>query len=143
MKNNKGFSLVELIIVIAIMAVLIGVLAPQYIRYVEKSKKQADISAVNEVYNALKICYSDPELQSSLAAGTVSISTANGVTGVPDVANGTGKLSTDLFKTVKKEIKLTSNTYGDSTFTIVITKSADGWDLTRTLPAGVEGWSVD
>jgi len=28
-KNNKGFSLVELIVVIAIMAVLVGVLAPQ------------------------------------------------------------------------------------------------------------------
>ncbi|HKM34419.1 MAG TPA: prepilin-type N-terminal cleavage/methylation domain-containing protein, partial [Lachnospiraceae bacterium] len=27
--NNKGFSLVELIIVIAIMAVLVGILAPQ------------------------------------------------------------------------------------------------------------------
>ncbi|MBR3517707.1 MAG: prepilin-type N-terminal cleavage/methylation domain-containing protein, partial [Lachnospiraceae bacterium] len=31
MKNNKGFSLVELIIVIAIMAILVGVMAPQLI----------------------------------------------------------------------------------------------------------------
>ena len=40
--NNKGFSLVELIIVIAIMAILVGVLAPQYMKYVEKSRISAD-----------------------------------------------------------------------------------------------------
>ena len=33
--NNKGFSLVELIVVIAIMAVLMVVLAPAMLRYVE------------------------------------------------------------------------------------------------------------
>lgn len=33
-KGNGGFSLVELIIVIAIMAVLVGVLAPQYLSYI-------------------------------------------------------------------------------------------------------------
>ena len=32
-KNNKGFSLVELIIVIAIMAILAGALAPALIKY--------------------------------------------------------------------------------------------------------------
>lgn len=41
--NNKGFSLVELIIVIAIMAVLVGVLAPQFMKYVEQSRKSTDI----------------------------------------------------------------------------------------------------
>lgn len=39
MKNNKGFSLIELIVVIAIMAVLIGVIAPQFLGYSDKTKE--------------------------------------------------------------------------------------------------------
>nr|MCR4648880.1 type II secretion system GspH family protein [Lachnospiraceae bacterium] len=42
MKENKGFSLVELIIVIAIMAILTGVMAPQLIRHMEKTNVAAD-----------------------------------------------------------------------------------------------------
>ena len=62
MKNNKGFSLVELIIVIAIMAVLVGVLAPTYLQYVEKSKKSNDVSTVDSVINAVEIAAIDPEV---------------------------------------------------------------------------------
>ena len=58
-KNNKGFSLVELIVVVAIMAVLIGVLVPTLVRNVEKSKKQKDISTVEEVRNQLTIGLAD------------------------------------------------------------------------------------
>ena len=35
MKNrNKGFTLVELVIIIAILVILIGVLAPTYTKYI-------------------------------------------------------------------------------------------------------------
>ena len=60
MKNNKGFSLVELIIVIAIMAVLVGVLAPTYLQYVEKSKKSNDVSSIDTIVNAVEIAAIDP-----------------------------------------------------------------------------------
>lgn len=51
--NNKGFSLVELIIVIAIMAVLMGVLAPQYLKYVKKSKISTDITNAENIATAV------------------------------------------------------------------------------------------
>lgn len=70
-KDNKGFSLVELIIVVAIMAILVGLLAPQYIKYVEKSRKSADASNLSEMVNAVQIYAADAE--SSLQKGTYTI----------------------------------------------------------------------
>ena len=51
---KKGFSLVELIVVIAIMAVLLGVVAPVMIIHVENAREQRDTSAMSEVGNAVR-----------------------------------------------------------------------------------------
>ena len=54
-KNNKGFTLVELVIVVAILAILVGLLAPQYTKYVEKSRKAADVDNMNEMVKAVQV----------------------------------------------------------------------------------------
>lgn len=75
--NNKGFSLVELIIVIAIMVVLIAVLAPQYLKYVEKSRVASDQTTVVEYINAMQVLAADPDVTLKTAdAATYTLTSA-------------------------------------------------------------------
>ncbi len=64
-RNNKGFSLVELIVVIAIMAILAVTLAPRLVHYVEKARQASDQEVANAVYNAARLAYTDDTLASS------------------------------------------------------------------------------
>ncbi len=59
MKNNKGFSLVELIIVIAIMAILVGVMAPQLIKYIEKTNVSSDVQLCKTIKTAMETAAAD------------------------------------------------------------------------------------
>ncbi len=72
--NNKGFSLVELIIVIAIMAILVGVLAPQFIKYVESSRQSTDIQNASELKAAIEayVAENDPASATTITIGTDS-----------------------------------------------------------------------
>lgn len=111
--NNKGFSLVELIIVIAIMAILIAVLAPQFLRYVEKSRLQADNSALGEVANAVKVAVANDTINREIT-GTVSWQ----ATSTPGAASfaGCNSLNAELEKVVGSSIAMKSNTYKNGTF---------------------------
>ena len=82
--NNKGFSLVELIIVIAIMAILIVVLAPQYLKYVERSRNSTDMQTATEFMDACEVWASDTEAGTNafVADDVFTITSTNGAAGV-------------------------------------------------------------
>ena len=78
-KNKKGFSLIELIIVVAIMVALIAVLAPSYVKYVQKSRDSALATAAEDMATAVKTFYADPDCFCSPAGGsTIKLSTQTG-----------------------------------------------------------------
>lgn len=58
--GNKGFSLVELIVVIAIMAILIGIMAPNLMSYIERTNVAADIQLADTIRTAVKTAMMDP-----------------------------------------------------------------------------------
>lgn len=111
--NNSGFSLVELIIVIAIMAVLIGVLAPQFIKYVAQSRESTDLQNITEVKTAVEAFAADNELDPSTK---ITVTGTNGgnivVSGMP-----TGKdlkeYGIDDAKPTKMKAKWSSNIVWD------------------------------
>lgn len=56
-KNNRGFSLVELIIVIAIMAIMMAVLVPQLLKYVENSRVSKDEYEAEQIKKVITVAW--------------------------------------------------------------------------------------
>lgn len=121
-KNNKGFSLVELIVVIAIMAILVGVLAPTILGQIEKSRHSKDIQALDGIYSALTLVMADETAGAKLTsmAGTqttlADVLTDAGIQKIADDATSlisgtglaTGRMTSQAFKDVTaSDVKVT------------------------------------
>lgn len=103
--KNKGFSLVELIIVIAIMAILVGVMAPQLIKYIEKSKISSDAQLCDTCRTAITTALSDPEVINANPTYN-AVGTMESIIGVSKL----GDAITDIIGTATPSSQLKSTT---------------------------------
>ena len=91
-KVVRGFTLIELMIAVAIIGVLAGIAYPSYLKQVQKSNRSDAKVVLNEVAQRLQRCFT--------ANGRYN--PADGVCGVVDAVKSTGGVvSTEGFYTVK------------------------------------------
>lgn len=65
-KNQNGFTLIELIVVIAIVGIVSAILIPSIIRYTRKAAAKADIANARQIYNSVKtLLTEDPDAYTS------------------------------------------------------------------------------
>lgn len=106
--NNKGFSLVELIVVIAIMAVLVGVLAPTLIRNVEKSRESTDLQTLDSLRQSVTTALSTEAVNNELpknASGATVATTLELNTSTHALAAASGATaSDDLISNLSEEL---------------------------------------
>ena len=89
--NNKGFSLVELIIVIAIMAILAAALAPQLIKYLEESRISTDEQACDTIKSCFNAALTNEDAYKAISNGTVG----SGITFSTEADISTGDTALD------------------------------------------------
>jgi prepilin-type N-terminal cleavage/methylation domain-containing protein len=68
--SKKGFTLIELMIVVAIIGILAAIAIPQYIKYVKRSRTAEAQDHVKMIYHALADWYANPDLGNGSFANT-------------------------------------------------------------------------
>lgn len=77
-KNNKGFSLVELIVVVLIMGIIAVALAPQVMKWVGKSKESTDTSNAAAIKSSVQAALADFQINESIPTSGQAEFTING-----------------------------------------------------------------
>ena len=122
---NKGFSLVELIVVIAIMAILVGVAVPVYTQYITSANESVDKQTAGEVKHAIEVVLIDPSVTDTPEYNTITLTED----GLKYSNNGTAVDTEDDFLKAVKAIVPSVKVDAENDYSFAIS----GYTVTVTL----------
>jgi len=136
--NQKGFTLIELMIVVAIIGILAAVALPAYQQYTNKARYSEVILATSGVKSAIEVCVQSGE---TTCAGTNTSKTSIGAA----IKGGEG--SPDVNTITVTESASTPWAANDKVTIAVIPqgsfKAADTYTIVGTLSSGLSiNWAV-
>lgn len=140
--NNKGFSLVELIVVVLIMSIIAVSLAPQVMKWVDNAKIATDVSNYNSLVSNCQLAMTDYKAYSEMKVSngyTVVISTS-GTTITAKTGSDVNDIiaAMDAMDPAWKDVKVKANAGTNYVITISETGSIE-----RTTPPSTAGTDLE
>lgn len=125
-KNNKGFSLVELIVVVLILGILAVALAPQVMKWVDTAKKNSDKTNAKSIESSVNTAVAEAQSK-GWSVPTTGLTFTIDASGLGGTDYATGGTHATLGACVKEVLKLDGaspaypKTQAGGSYTVTIT----------------------
>ncbi|SHH46351.1 type II secretion system protein [Tepidibacter thalassicus] len=140
LKNKKGFTLVELIIVIAVLGILVGIAVPKFSGIQENARKKTDITNAKMISDAISVLLAEGKIDapsSSITFEVVSKKQSAPQNGSLSAEQQIQNALIDYLSDIPK-IKSNGNSHKDDSFYVTIEEGAKSVKVLDAENKGIE-----